>query len=647
MTRRASFILAALAVLATPPPLHAADCEHLPAARHPRAAANANRASAGVFRDGALTLRLVIRDASWYPDGARSCALSVRAFAEEGMPATIPGPLIRARVGQDVRVTLRNGLATPVWVRGLHDRASGTLDSTELAAGATREFRFRATTPGAWYYWAGGVTARIPESNDNGQLVGALVIDTAQTKSGGKPDDRVFVMTRWTPHGTTGNSGFQVNAINGLSWPHTERLTYTMGDSVRWHVINASDELHMMHLHGFYFRVEARGDAAHDSIRARAQQIMPVTVATRRGEWMSIVWSPDRTGNWLFHCHFVTHMSADQRLDRMPGARTTTAAHTGDHATDAMAGLLLGVTVRPARTIAARTIAARLPSRAAAVRERVVHLYANTRAGVFGARPGFAFVVQEGQRPPAADSIVIPGAPLLLTRGEPTRIIVHNRLPTPLAVHWHGIELESYWDGVGGFSGTGKRVAPMIAPGGTFAARMTPPRAGTFMYHVHNEHGQELAGGLYAPLIVLEPGTTHDPRTEPVFVIATAVPVVGRGEDAPPFINGSASPDTVHMVVGATYRIRLIDISSNEAHAVSLTGPAGTATWRVVARDGRDLPSDQATPQLARENTASGVTRDFEFTPISPGFYSLAVAAVLQARPTGKVTTVPIRVRAP
>jgi FtsP/CotA-like multicopper oxidase with cupredoxin domain len=455
-------------------------------------------------------------------------------------------------------------------------------------------------------------------------------------------------MTRWTPSGRAGNGDFQLNAINGQSWPHTERLTYAVGDSVRWHVINASDELHMMHLHGFYFRVEARGDAAHDSALARTRPNTVVTTATRSGEWMSIVWSPERSGNWLFHCHFVSHMSAEQRLDRrrLPGVIVADESHDHDattsegfertHATESMAGLLLGVTVRPLRSTT--NLASHRSSRR-------IELFADTRPKMFGDRPGFGFVVQKGPRRPAVDSVPIPGTPLLLTRGIPVRITVHNRIPTPIAVHWHGIELESYADGVGGWSGIGQRIAPMIAPGDSFIARFTPPRAGTFMYHVHNEHGDELASGLYAPLLVLEPGRTFDAETDRVFVLATGGPDAERGDMARTFINGTASPDTLNLVAGTTYRLRLIDISANDAHTITLVGPAGLLTWRALARDGRNLPVEQATPQLARENTASGVTRDFEFTPAEPGDFALTVTAILAGRLTDKVTRVPIRVR--
>lgn len=168
---------------------------------------------------------------------------------------------IRAGLAGARCVSVRNALSVPQWVRGLQARNAPWLDSTEISPGSTREFRFRADAPGAWYYWAGGPNAVVPVSNENGQLVGALVVDPAASADGRSgtgepartPGDRIFVMTRWTPGGTTGNREFQLNAINGRLWPNTERLTYTQGDSVRWHVINASDELHMMHLHGFYF----------------------------------------------------------------------------------------------------------------------------------------------------------------------------------------------------------------------------------------------------------------------------------------------------------------------------------------------------------------------------------------------------------
>jgi FtsP/CotA-like multicopper oxidase with cupredoxin domain len=53
----------------------------------------------------------------------------------------------------------------------------------------------------------------------------------------------------------------------------------------------------------------------------------------------------------------------------------------------------------------------------------------------------------------------VPGTPLVLVRGETAAITVINRLPEATTVHWHGMELESVYDGVAGWSRTGDHTA--------------------------------------------------------------------------------------------------------------------------------------------------------------------------------------------
>ena len=83
---------------------------------------------------------------------------------------------------------------------------------------------------------------------------------------------------------------------------------------------------------------------------------------------------------------------------------------------------------------------------------------------------------------------------------EPVEITVVNHLTEATAIHWHGMELDSYYDGVHGWSGVDRRLAPMIEPGGTFVVRFTPPRAGTFIYHTHLHDYRQLSSGLYGPI---------------------------------------------------------------------------------------------------------------------------------------------------
>ena len=62
--------------------------------------------------------------------------------------------------------------------------------------------------------------------------------------------------------------------INGLSWPATERLTYHVGETARWRVINLSSQAHPMHLHGFYFEVDSLGDG----IERRCRSLPPIGI---------------------------------------------------------------------------------------------------------------------------------------------------------------------------------------------------------------------------------------------------------------------------------------------------------------------------------------------------------------------------------
>jgi FtsP/CotA-like multicopper oxidase with cupredoxin domain len=92
-----------------------------------------------------------------------------------------------------------------------------------------------------------------------------------------------------------------------------------------------------------------------------------------------------------------------------------------------------------------------------------------------------AFVHHAGKVPPPGDSVPTPSSLLVLRRNEPVRITIVNHLRAATGVHWHGIEVPAYSDGVPAWSGSGSRVAPAIAPGDSFTAEFTPPRSGTFM----------------------------------------------------------------------------------------------------------------------------------------------------------------------
>ena len=588
----------------------------------PAILSNDNRRPAGRLQGGMLTLRLVAREGVWHPDGPGGMARAVAAFAEEGRPPQNPGPLIRVPVGTEVRVTVRNALAAPLTLHGLGQRRGIAADSVQIRPGEAREMRFHASEAGT--FWYAGRTEAVPRlfarAGLDSQLNGVIVVDPPGTDHR-RPRDRIFLISLFSVADSLSPTGFgaaSTMAINGLSWPHTERVAITEGDSLHWRWVSMTAPLHPMHLHGFYFRVDGRGDGAQYTTYSPDEQRLAVTETLRAGEAMAITWSPSKPGNWLFHCHIARHISPQSTLARdrrMPeAAQLSSSAHGDRHSAHAehMAKLVLGIQVRPRGV--------RLQS--AARREtRPIRLLIRSQPNVYGDYVGYGYVLGGSAQERDPSALPVPGPTLVLEQHQPVAITLVNRTHEPAAVHWHGIELESFPDGVPGWSGEGRSVLPAIPPGDSLTVRFTPPRAGTFMYHSHfNEH-QQISSGLYGAIVVLEPGRRYDPETDRVLLFSDAGPTVNtvRGPFAPALLNGRAQPERMELRAGATYRFRLVNIRSDYPVAVSLLDGERAVEWRHVAKDGADLPGVQAVAGPAQLTFTPGEIYDFEFTSRAPG----------------------------
>ena len=56
------------------------------------------------------------------------------------------------------------------------------------------------------------------------------------------------------------------------------------------------------------------------------------------------------------------------------------------------------------------------------------------------------------------------GPTLVVRQGEKTEIAITNTMQEPTALHWHGIEVESYYDGVPWWGGIDDKRAPAVEP---------------------------------------------------------------------------------------------------------------------------------------------------------------------------------------
>jgi manganese oxidase len=613
LSRKFAFLLSV--ALACPHLLLAAD-------NVPAVVINDNRSPAGELRNGVLTIKLEIASGQWHPESDDGIAISIYAFAEAGHPLQNPGPLIRVPQGTEIHATIHNALPVATTVHGFHQRPGDDKDAFTLHPGATKDVRFSTGLPGSYLYWASTSGAPISQRSDvESQLSGALIVDPAGAAANAPPgaaaNDRVFVIADWTSDPLPPRAGAEIVTINGKSWPYTERFTFNVGEPVRWRWLNPSVSNHAMHLHGFYYRINAIGDGEREQVFGQDARSSVVTIEDARpsvvthridpGQSFDMTWVPERPGQWLFHCHMLAHMSPPQ----LPPDLVRTAAHASPHGAPqaiGMGGLVLGITVLGEKAG---------PKPPPWKPDRKLQLVIDERRS---GQPLYAVDLRDPQQPPSESKAPttprLIGPAIVLTRGEPVEIEVVNRTKQSTAIHWHGIELESYYDGVPGWTGTAQQTTPAIAPGGSFVARMVPPRDGTFIYHTHWHDEVQLTNGIYGPLIVLPPQQKLDSERDKTFLFS--------GGSFQPFgfmllINGHPQAAPLRLTTGIKYRFRLINIAPNNvALQVSLLQSGTPVKWRSIAKDGADLPLAAATFTTAVARVTVGETYDFEYEATSP-----------------------------
>ena len=92
-----------------------------------------------------------------------------------------------------------------------------------------------------------------------------------------------------------------------------------------------------------------------------------------------------------------------------------------------------------------------------------------------------------------------PGPLIRVPQGARIVVQYHNALPMPSTVHWHGVRLNSQFDGVPGVS------QPAVEPGQRFTYQLVFPDGGTFWYHPHVREDIQQDLGLYGNIFVMSP----------------------------------------------------------------------------------------------------------------------------------------------
>jgi FtsP/CotA-like multicopper oxidase with cupredoxin domain len=271
----------------------------------------------------------------------------------------ILGPVIRAEVGDTIRVIFKNNTQMPVSMHPhgvLYDKrsegalyADGTSDGDKaddaVLPGGMHTYTWQVPEragPGPhdpssilWMYH--GHTDEVTDTNAG--LIGPLVVSAAgTTKADGTPQgiDREIVtlftvfdenVSPYLAHNLRTRAGTPLivnkedddfvesnlmHAINGFVYGHTPGLTLRQGERVRWYVMSLGTEvdLHTPHWHGL--TVLAMG------MRMDMLELLP-------GSMKVADMAVDNPGTWLFHCHVNDHIVAG-----MQALVTVTSGQSGN-----------------------------------------------------------------------------------------------------------------------------------------------------------------------------------------------------------------------------------------------------------------------------------------------------------------------------
>jgi FtsP/CotA-like multicopper oxidase with cupredoxin domain len=249
--------------------------------------------------------------------------MPVRAWGYNGQ---VPGPEIRVREGDQVRITLRNALPVPttvhchgVFLRPEMDGPAG-LNQAPVLPGDEFVYEFEAKPSGTrWYHSHADSQLQVPMG-----LYGSLIIEPRVPVRPYTYDrDVTLILGEWdndlTPEVAAGTAersakdqmmrggelGADVFLLNGKAHGGVPPLKIREGERMLIRLINAGHMIHPIHIHGHSFKIVATdGNAVPIGM-----EWVKDTVLVGPGERYDLELVGEHPGVWMIHCHMEHHMA--------------------------------------------------------------------------------------------------------------------------------------------------------------------------------------------------------------------------------------------------------------------------------------------------------------------------------------------------
>jgi FtsP/CotA-like multicopper oxidase with cupredoxin domain len=213
----------------------------------------------------------------------------------------IPGPQIRVREGDRVRLVLKNELpeSTAVHFHGLEvpNDQDGVPFITQppIKSGQSHTYEFTVPNSGSHMYHSHHNAA----TQVGLGLLGAFIVEPKNPLPIEKADvDYVLVL----------NDGMHGYTFNGKSFPATEPIVAKLGQKVRIRFMNEGMMIHPMHLHGMHMTVIAK-DGWNSPAPWKCD-----TLNVAPGERYDVIVNCNNPGTWAFHCHILPHAESDHGM---------------------------------------------------------------------------------------------------------------------------------------------------------------------------------------------------------------------------------------------------------------------------------------------------------------------------------------------
>jgi FtsP/CotA-like multicopper oxidase with cupredoxin domain len=270
--------------------MHEAGIKAFPA----KTAGKGNQLLEPKIRNGVKVFELTAKKIRW--ETAPGQTVEAWAYNDQ-----IPGPQIRVREGDRVRVLLRNELAesTVIHFHGLElpNDQDGVPFITQPPVKPGQSYTYEFTVPNAgshMYHSHHNAATQVGLG-----LLGAFIVEPKDPQPIEKADvDYVLVL----------NDGAHGYTFNGKSFPATEPIVAKKGQKVRIRFMNEGMMIHPMHLHGMHMTVIAKdGWAAPAPWKCDTLNIAP-------GERWDVIVNCTNPGTWAFHCHILPHAESDHGM---------------------------------------------------------------------------------------------------------------------------------------------------------------------------------------------------------------------------------------------------------------------------------------------------------------------------------------------